>query len=152
MGLSTIYANMVMFALVIALLSSIMYAFTDYVGETSAAEREQAARLKARLDTGVQVSVATSTSDNDVRVFAANTGNTGLDADCTDLYLDRQWITRGDMDEYLLLDNTFDPGVWNPGETLKITVTYPADHDVPHEARLTACNGATASTTFWWAG
>jgi archaellum component FlaG (FlaF/FlaG flagellin family) len=151
MGLSTTYANVVLFAVVLFFLTAMMTIFSDYMTKTSYAVKIQGDYLQDRLDTSVRIdSISSSTSDTDVRFFVVNDGKTILDVNCTDFYIDRQWISRDTMVELKILNTTFDEDAWNPGETVKMRATHPMDNGVPHEARVVTCNGVSDTKEFYW--
>ncbi len=58
-------------------------------------------------------------------------------------------VIKGDMKSLSFADNTFDTGVWNPGETLKMRTQYDIDDADPHEGRTVTCNGVADSLIFY---
>ena len=151
MGLSTAYGNMILFIFVLSLLSVLVAVFAGYMTETAGEAKAQGRYLKERLDTSVSISSMT-TSGNDVVFLVINDGKTVLDVNETDFYLDRTWIDREDMDELVILNTTFDPGVWNPDESVKMRVTYDTDDGQPHEGRVVTGNGVSDSMIFYKTG
>ena len=149
MGLSTLYGNIFMFAIFLTAVTVLSSEFADYMGRTSAETRAQGEYLKDRLDTSISVQISTSTSDSDVRFYVVNDGKTPLEPDCTDFYLDRKWVNRSDMEELVLSNTTFRPGVWDPDETLKMRMVYDTGDGLPHEGRVVTCNGVSASRIFY---
>ena len=151
MGLSTIYGNIVMFALVLTLFAAMAVVFSDYVSETSRDVRGQGEYLKERLDTTIRLSSVT-TSGNDVIFYVTNDGRTNLDVNQTDFYIDRKWVNRSRMQELRIMNTTFYPGVWNPDEWVFMrTNQYPIDagDKDPHEGRVVAENGVLDSMIFY---
>jgi archaellum component FlaF (FlaF/FlaG flagellin family) len=152
MGFSTMYANIVMFAFFMAAITLLIAVFSTYMGDSSMLVGEQADMLKERLETRVSVvEVSTSTSDDDVRVYVVNDGRTNLETGCVDFYINREYVKHSDMDELVLENVTYDPGVWNPGETLKMRVAYGGRGEW-NEARVVTCNGVSDSALFFGAG
>ncbi len=148
MGLSTTYANMVLFVFILSILYFLMGVYGDYLGDTSPEVKAQADRVRGRLDTTILLSSAT-TDGNDVIMYVLNSGKTTLDPNCTDFYIDREWIPRSSIDELRILNTSFDPGLWNPDETLRMQTQYDTDDGQPHEAKVVACNGAMDSRIFY---
>jgi len=152
MGFSTVYGNIIVLATFIILLSTLYTVYSDNMSDTGSAVKAQGSFLAERLGTSIGISeIATTTSDNDVSFYVVNDGGTTLDVNCTDFFIDREWIKRSEMAELVLTNVTFDPGVWNPGETLKMRVDYDTDHGAPHEGKVVTCNGVSASVIFQWA-
>ena len=148
MGLSTTYANIILFVLILTIIYVLMSEFSDYFTKTTPEVKYQGKYLKERLDTSILLSSVT-TDGNDVILYVINDGKTTLDVNCTDLYVDREWIKPSDIDERLLLNTTFDPGLWNPEEWVRVTTTYPTDDGQAHEAKLVTCNGVSDSMIFY---
>ena len=113
MGLSTTYANVVMFTLVLTVLSLLFSTFASNLGDMRLDVLAQGDYLSRRLDTSVDLASVTSSS-NDVSFYVLNDGKVPLLVDCTDYYVDRQWMSDGDIVQEQLINDTFDPGLWNP--------------------------------------
>ena len=126
----------------------VMDAYSDQLSGTTPRLVEAGDRIKARIDTSIDVTSVT-TVGNDVIFLAVNDGKESLRVNCTDFYIDRQYIDPADYDEYVLQDNDFDTGVWNPGETLKMRTQYDIDDADPHEGRVITCNGIVDSLIFY---
>ena len=148
MGLSTTYANVVMFTLVLTVLSLLFSTFASNLGDMRLDVLAQGDYLSRRLDTSVDLASVTSSS-NDVSFYVLNDGKVPLLVDCTDYYVDRQWMSDGDIVQEQLINDTFDPGLWNPHEALKVKVDYSADVGVAHEVKVVTCNGVSDSMIFY---
>jgi len=148
MGLSTTYANVVMFTLVLTVLSLLFSTFASNLGDMRLDVLAQGDYLSRRLDTSVDLASVTASS-NDVSFYVLNDGKVPLIVNCTDFYVDRQWVTPQDKMEVLILNDTFDPGLWNPHEALKVKVDYSADVGVAHEVKVVTCNGVSDSMIFY---
>ena len=148
MGLSTTYANVVLFVFVLTILYVLMTEFGDYFTETTPEVKKQADYLRERLDSSVQLASVT-TSGNDVIFYVINDGKTTLNVNCTDFYIDRAWIPRSDFDDLRILNTTFDPGLWNPSEWVRMQTAYPTDDGQPHEGKVVTCNGVSDSKIFY---
>jgi archaellum component FlaF (FlaF/FlaG flagellin family) len=152
MGLSTTYANIFMFVAFLTSLALLMSVYSGYVGKTALEVKAQSHAFDERLGTNIDIAqIATSTSDDGVTFYIVNDGRSNLDINCTDFFIDRTYVKRTDMSELVILNNTFDPGLWNPGETVKMRTTYVTEHNVEHEGAVVSCNGIKDSTIFWWA-
>jgi archaellum component FlaF (FlaF/FlaG flagellin family) len=153
MGLSTVYANILMFAVVLTMLSVIVGVYSGYMSDVASETSAQAEYLKGRLDTSVHISAITaSTSDSDIRFYVVNDGGTNLETGCVDFYLNRSLVKASDMKELVIINTSFDPGVWNPGETLKMRVQYDTRSGVASEGKVVTCNGVADSMIFYGAG
>jgi archaellum component FlaF (FlaF/FlaG flagellin family) len=148
MGLSTIYANIILFVLVLGLLYVLMTEFSDYFRQTTPEVKNQADYLTERVGTSVALASMT-TNGNDVIFYVVNDGKTTLNLNCTDFYLDRTWVKRSDFIELTVLNTTFDPGLWNPGEWAKMRTQYPTGDGLPHEGKIVTCNGVSDSMVFY---
>ena len=146
MGLSTAYANIILFVVVLSVVSVLFSVYSDNIGGASSELMAQEKGLMERLDSGVRLS-STTVSGLDIIMYAVNDGGTDLEVNCADFYVDRDWIPENNIVELTLTNVTFDPGVWNPGETLKMRTNYPIDPGL-HEARVVSCNGVTGSMLF----
>ena len=127
MGLSTTYANIVLCILILISLTWVMDTYTDGISGTTTQMIAASDRVKMRIDTSIE----------------------SLGLNCTDFFVDRQFINKDAYDEFLIIDNTFDTGVWNPGETLKMRTQYDIDDADPHEGRTVTCNGVADSLIFY---
>ncbi len=151
MGLSTAYGNAVMFVIFLSLLATLMGVYTTYMGETPLTAVSQADAAAEVVGTDISISsIATTTTDDSVRIYVVNDGRVPLEMNCTDFYLDRAWIRRSQMDQLVLLNTSFSPGVWDPSETILMRTNFTADHGLPHEGRVVACNGVSDSMIFRW--
>jgi hypothetical protein len=148
MGLSTTYANVVMFSLVLTVLTLMFSQFASYLGETRSDVAIQGDYLARRLDTSIKLASVTASS-NVVSFYVLNDGRAPLIVNCTDYYVDRQWVPPAGMLEVLILNDTFDPGLWNSHEALKVRVDYSADEGVAHEVKVVSCNGVADSMVFY---
>ncbi len=148
MGLSTTYANIVLCILILISLTWVMDTYTDGISGTTTQMIAASDRVKMRIDTSIDVT-SVSTSGLDVIFLVINDGKESLGLNCTDFFVDRQFINKDAYDEFLIIDNTFDTGVWNPGETLKMRTQYDIDDADPHEGRTVTCNGVADSLIFY---
>ena len=148
MGLSTTYANVILAVITLLSLTATYTMYSDYLLGTSTEIMVQGERVKEYIETSVSITSVT-TSGNNVIFLVVNDGSTKLKIDCVDFYIDRNYIDPVDYDEYLLLDNSFDVGMWNPKETLKMRTEYDIDDSLPHEGRINTCNGVGDSIIFY---
>ena len=148
MGLSTSYANIVLIVVTVSMTYVLMDGFGDYFIKTDPEVKGQTSYLKQRLDTSINLA-SVSTPSGDVILWVINDGKTTLDVNCTDLYLDRDYVARSAIDEMVILNTSFDPGLWNPDEWVRITTTYATDDGNWHEARVVTCNGVSDSKPFF---
>jgi len=151
MGLSTTYANLVMFTLTATVLFVLMATYSQSLIKLSPEIDAARDHLAERVDTSVQIASVT-TSVNDVIVYAVNNGKSDINLNCTDFYLDRTYVARDDIDELTVLNTSIDPGIWNPTEWMKMRTEYETDDGQPHELRLVTCNGHLASAIFYNSG
>ncbi|MFH1055772.1 MAG: hypothetical protein V1744_06755 [Candidatus Altiarchaeota archaeon] len=145
MGLSTIYANVILVVLALTVSSAVWFAYSNYLVHVTPEVKAQGDYLKERVDTSIKL---TSVSDDPTLTYLVlNDGKTMLDVNCTDFYVDREWLSRSDIDSITFSDYTFDPYLWNPGESITVVFDYSPAAGT-HEGRVVTCNGVSDSMIF----
>ena len=143
MGLSTTYANIMLCIIALMSMAFLADAYLWGAGQTMSEYLEASKRIKQMMDTSISIE-SVQVEGDDVTMQILNDGSTSLLPDCADFFIDRNYIS---PDELQIIDDDFDPGIWNPGETLLMVATYPLD-GANHEARAVTCNGVLDSVIF----
>jgi hypothetical protein len=140
--LSSVYLNVVLFVCAVIIISGLLMVMDDLVA-SSFYLRETQKPLREHHGTEMDLAgfnyTNYSTPDR-VELYWRDVGNTVLETNCLDLFIDTLRIERENL-TLTLLDTSFDPDFWNPDEVIEVeTLT---DLSVgEHAARLVACNGA----------
>jgi archaellum component FlaF (FlaF/FlaG flagellin family) len=148
MGLSTLYATVVFIIIFLMSLNALSMAYTSYMTGTVIESKSYAASVVERLETSIRI-VEVGVDGGDVRFTVLNDGKTSLAVDCTDFYIDRQYQDPSLIKELRLLNTTYAPEAWDPGELLRMRIQYDITDSDPHEGMVIACNGATDSKIFY---
>jgi hypothetical protein len=148
MGLSVSFANIVFFALVFGAFYYALSALSDYYLMSSEDFLDFSGRIEERLSSSISISSVTA-DDTDILVYVLNDGRTNLDTGCLDYYVNRDFLREGFIMDERILDDLFEDGVWNPGETLIMQTNYPIDSGEHHEMRVVSCEGVSAATIFF---
>ncbi|MBU0762438.1 MAG: hypothetical protein KKD39_05380 [Candidatus Altiarchaeota archaeon] len=148
MGLSTLYMNIVLIVIFLTALYGISKAYNTYMIENVIESKKQVMKSMEKLDSSVDLT-SVEVVANDVIFYVLNDGKQTFAVNCTDFYIDRQYQNPANYKEFSLLNVSYGPGAWDPGETLKMRIQYDIDDEDPHEAKVIACNGATDSKIFY---
>ncbi|MFH1722125.1 MAG: hypothetical protein ABH950_05935 [Candidatus Altiarchaeota archaeon] len=150
MSFSTVAAQAVFFTVVLTVFVLLVSTYNDYITDTGAEVLGQHNSLKDRLETDIKVIGFTydnSTTPDNVAIILENSGETKLKTNCIDAYIDRVWVA-DDTITITLLNTSFDPTLWNPGEQARIDIEenlLTGDH----ELSVVTCEGVLANKLFY---
>lgn len=148
MGMSTLYANIVLMILILTAIAYLGDIYKGFYQDTTPEVVAQSHRIKDRLDTSIRI-IKLETSGTDVIFEVLNEGSKTLSPNCTDVYIDRQYQIPDEFEEIYIQNTTVAPGAWDPGEQLRIRVQYAISDSDPHEGKVVTCNGVMHSKLFY---
>ena len=145
MGFSTVIAHIALFTIFLSAFYLLYDTYDDYMREVGDETVSQTQRMKDQLASQITIA-STSYSSSMLFIYLENTGESDMTTDNTDLYVDEDYVQSQEV-EIQVLNTTFDPLIWNPGEMISINTSKTLTLGL-HQVKVAANNAATASTQF----
>lgn len=144
MGLATTWLYLGLVFVIVAVMVGLSLSAGEFRSQQAEAMRDRFDILDEKNRGGVSVS---SYSPSGLELWLANTGATREKLSCIDVYRNDTYLSTADY-SLTLLNDSFDPVLWNPGETLKLTLSgLSGMQTVNATVRLSLCGGATGGAT-----
>lgn len=146
MGFGTAAANMIFFIAVLTISSGLIFYMNNYAAETTARLTDQKNRMSDELMTSIIITQATYFEEENTTIaYARNNGRTKLEKNRVDVYLSKQRVPLTEFTIEVEPDTDLgNPGIWDPGETVKITIPDRELGSGAHTIRVLAFNGVGA--------
>ena len=143
MAFGTLISQLMMFAVVVGIMTMIMSIFHTNLAKFQEAMHAQQKIFYKRVNTRavfINTTFAEWGNRSHTSIYLLNTGNTPQKIDCIEVYFNRTYIpiTR---DNITILNNTHNPYLWDPGETLRIHLNYTIVENTTQEVKVVLCNG-----------
>ena len=125
MGFGNIATTIILFIAVLTLATGVIITLNNNVARQQAGMKIQSDYLNNQLKTNILIT-STNYTAGTTTLYVSNEGSTTLKPDKTDLYLDGQFIPRNTTNRTITIESSTDitnPGLWDPDEIVKITIT-----------------------------
>ncbi len=148
MGYKTIAFAIIIFVAVISLPIYLIHTQGRLVSTTSQGLQSLgSARLHSAKSAMAITNVSYSTASHLTRLWIKNTGSYQLSQNDTLVFLNGSLVPAGNISKSLT-DDIINPGLWDPGETLLVTVDARLQQGSSYLFTVTGTYGITASVTF----
>lgn len=123
MGVSTVAAHFLLFIVTVTLVMSIVDSMVNYVDDMNASLRQKVNLVSRRIETDIEI-ISVDYSSPTLTIYIQNTGDTTIEHNKTDLYLDGQRLDRSLVNKTLESDtDVYNPGFFDASEVLKVNYT-----------------------------
>jgi archaellum component FlaF (FlaF/FlaG flagellin family) len=149
MGFGTIAAQVIMFIAIISVASGVFIVLTTYTQQTTDSFRIQKERIVSEIKTDISITqISYDNASNTTLIYAKNTGETKFRLAETDAYIDGVRVSTDARNITVEPDTDIgNPGLWDPGETVNVTITKRVGAGV-HEVDIVAPNGVGDQESF----
>ena len=152
MGFGTIAAQTIMFISIVVLSTGLVLVFQATVDDASRAMRFQGQLLSDKIETQVEItSISYSNQTEQTSIYVKNLGQTKLDTDLVDVFIDSQRVPRNNNNRTIqVLKDTevTNPGIWDPEEDIEIKVDKWLNQTRTHSAKVVTQYAVSDSASF----
>lgn len=150
MGFGTIIANVVMFITVLLLATAVIVVFKGTVEDSTTSMQAQSDRMSNQIKTDLHITSAVyNESETNITVYAQNIGETVLNLDNVDVYVDGLFIDRNTSVRQMHIQpstHVRNAGFWDPSEVLEIYINRSLSTSSTHMVALTTQYGTKEET------
>lgn len=148
MGFSTVAAEAIFFIVVVVAVVTLAGIFNNYFDTMKDAVQTQTRHSESKLSTSMVVSDITA-SQTDINATARNVGETTLDVNKIDVFVDGIFIDRSDVNIAVIQStDTKNTGLWDPYERIMINAKVDIDSNTTYDFKIESENGVTATRKF----
>jgi archaellum component FlaG (FlaF/FlaG flagellin family) len=129
MGFGNLATTVIMFIAVLLLATAVIATFKTQIDQSQSSMRAQADFLNNQIRTSISITSTNYTAGN-LRVYVINDGKTIMPPERIDVYVDNEFIPRNETYRIIAIEPSTDltnPGLWDPGEILRIDIDTTLD-------------------------